>query len=484
MGVVIALARTNVMEGGTLTKYEAVRKDITKTVDGLKLALERRAAELLDRVNQIETADTEEENNRSVALTQQRKPEKELVFAYDDALEEACKSFGQVCATCVSPGNCIASGEGVSEATVDEAAVVTVHLFNENGSRCMEDVLVSVHLLDALGECGAKGVRETKENNLHTFKYFPKEPGMWQLHVRVRDSNIRGSPFSVRVERPLHLRCNPRGVINRLSRPMGLTVGASGELVVVENRGYSTISVYTPNLEWSHSFASWGTGEGQCQQPRGVCFDTEGNILVVDGENHRLHKFSPTGKLLKTVGSHGFGPLQFLSPTGITCSPSGLVYVADRNNHRIQILRSNDLSFLFSFGRKGCGPGDLCLPWDVAIDSQGSVYVTDTGHSCVKKFASHGEFKLQISRYGKSEDELVCPMMLCIDSNDFVYVTDRLSNKLSVFDSSGQFRLTLGIQGGSGADLGQIREPAGVAVGLEGQVYVSELHNNRVQVFY
>ena len=74
--------------------------------------------------------------------------------------------------------------------------------------------------------------------------------------------------------------------------------------------------------------------------------------------------------------------------------------------------------------------------------------------------------------------------MICIDKNSYLYVTDRQSNKLSVFDPFGEFYISVGIQGGSGADLGQFREPTGVAVRENGLVYVSELYNNRVQVLY
>ena len=170
--------------------------------------------------------------------------------------------------------------------------------------------------------------------------------------------------------------------------------------------------------------------------------------------------------------------------TGVACSQSGLVYVADRNNHRIQILHSSDLSFLKMFGQQGCGPSDLCNPWDVGVDSQGFVYVVDAGHSCIKKFSSHGEFKLQIGTYGNKADELICPLMIAIDANDFLYVTDRTSQKLNIYDSFGQFYLSIGVQGGCGNDLGQFKEPIGVAVSKTGHVYVSEVGNNRVQVLY
>ena len=459
-----------------------IRDQITGAVAQLKSSLEERESELLSQLYKIEDAAAKEKPCGTVTDRHTKK----AVFTWDHALEETCKSFGHVCFSSVCASRCTAVGDGVRRATVDEAAVVSVRLFNKDGTCCVDEVPVSLRLLDPHGEYGVRGEQQRREDNVVTFKYVPKEPGIWQLHVDVLDGRpISDSPFDVRVRRLLRQHFHPITSITNLARPMGLAISLStGDLVVVENKGWSTISVYSQELKHIRSFASWGSGRGECKQPRGVCFDPDDNILVVDGENNRLHKFSPDGQLLQTVGSTGFGLLEFRSPVGVTCSPHGLVYVADRSNHRIQILRSSDLSFKSTFGRQGCGPGDLYNPWDVAVDTHGNVYVTDTGHSCVKKFTSHGEFIQQISSHGSRGEDLKCPTMICIDKNSYLYVTDRQSNKLSVFDPFGEFYMSVGIQGGSGADLGQFREPTGVAVRENGLVYVSELYNNRVQVLY
>ncbi len=53
----------------------------------------------------------------------------------------------------------------------------------------------------------------------------------------------------------------------------------------------------------------------------GVAFDPEGNMIVTDGDNHRVH--------VRTIGSHGSGNGQF-------SSPHGGIAVADTLNHRAQ----------------------------------------------------------------------------------------------------------------------------------------------------
>ena len=85
--------------------------------------------------------------------------------------------------------------------------------------------------------------------------------------------------------------------------------------------------------------------------------DGEGNVLVVDGWNHRIQKFTVEGKFLTTMGTEGSGRLQFKDPHGITFNTNNnKVYVADRENNRIQVLNS-DLTFSRTFGKSGSGKG-------------------------------------------------------------------------------------------------------------------------------
>ena len=65
------------------------------------------------------------------------------------------------------------------------------------------------------------------------------------------------------------------------------------------------------------------------------------------------------------------------------------IYVVDLSNHRIQVLNP-DLTFSCSFGSYGQDKGQFVFPGHIAIDSQGSVYVSD--HCNVQKFTSSEGF--------------------------------------------------------------------------------------------
>ena len=81
--------------------------------------------------------------------------------------------------------------------------------------------------------------------------------------------------------------------------------------------GGKCISIFSPSGEKIRTFGSKGSAQGQFDDPRGVAVDGDGNILVVDGNNHRILKFTSGGKFLTAVGQSGSKQLEFKYPTGV-----------------------------------------------------------------------------------------------------------------------------------------------------------------------
>lgn len=69
----------------------------------------------------------------------------------------------------------------------------------------------------------------------------------------------------------------------------------------------------------------------------------------------------------------------------------GKLFVADRGSSRVLRLNEN-LEADLVIGRRGAGPGEFELPYDVAVDSAGNVFVVDNLLGRVNKYAADGEF--------------------------------------------------------------------------------------------
>ena len=256
-----------------------------------------------------------------------------------------------------------------------------------------------------------------------TVSYTPTLRGVHQLKITVGDTDIPGSPFTVRVLPSLKMRGVPINIITGVRYNWDVAVSESGEVMVCEQH---SISVFSREGKKLRTFGSKGSSKGQFNSPNGVAITTDNYILVADGGYHRIQMFYMEGEFVRSVGERGHDPLQFNHPVGIAVHPSGrLVFIADEYNHRIQVLHP-DLSFSHMFGSRGSGPGQFKYPDDVACDSSGIVYVTEYHNHRVQLFSADGQYISSFGSEGSQPGQLYRPRGICIDSTDTVYVTDEL----------------------------------------------------------
>ena len=395
-------------------------------------------------------------------------------------LTQTCQQFGKVYTCPASPERCYATGKGVKVATVGEQATATLHAMDTDGKECEQPLVnTSCELVSDAGGPTFKGAIQKKEKNKYTISYQPTHRGRYQLHIKVEEVPIRGSPFAVVARFSIQKLGTPIRTIASLNRPWGVAVNKRGEIIVAEFGGHC-ISIFSPSGEKIRTFGSKGSAQGQFNGPCGVAVDGDGNILVVDENNHRIQKFTADGKFLTVVGRYGNKNLDFTYPSGAAINHRNRkVYISDKINNRMQILNA-DLTFSSSFGSYGSGDGQFNYPWDVAFDSTGNVYVADGGGRCIQVFTAEGRFLRKFGKEGSGEGELNYPTSVSIDSDDIVYVTDCYNHRVSMFTSEGQFLRSFGTWG---EGPGQFNNPSRITVDRDGLVYVSDTNNNRIQIF-
>jgi len=67
------------------------------------------------------------------------------------------------------------------------------------------------------------------------------------------------------------------------------------------------------------------------------------------------------------------------------------IYCVDGEDKKINVFDKSGKP-LFSFGRKGQGPGEFSYPVGIAVSRSGDIYVMDGGRRNISKFTSNGEF--------------------------------------------------------------------------------------------
>jgi NHL repeat len=266
-----------------------------------------------------------------------------------------------------------------------------------------------------------------------------------------------------------------------------------------------------------------GTGAGQLANDANGIAVTPGtadpSVYVADSSNDRIVKYSAdgVGTTPTSFGSSGTGEGSMDNPTGVAVSPlNGHVYVVDQGNRRVNEFDGNggfvaawgkdvggtgvdSCTALCQTGQPGTGDGEFTTPVDVAVNSFGEVYVTDSARNDVQRFDKDGAFLGSWGGAGSEIDRLDAPTGIAISTADNVYVADTVNNRVTVFSRYGSPNFTFGwgvnghdysetcssscLRGVAGVAYGQLTLPNRLAVDAGGNVYVSDAGNNRIQKF-
>jgi DNA-binding beta-propeller fold protein YncE len=177
-------------------------------------------------------------------------------------------------------------------------------------------------------------------------------------------------------------------------------------------------------------------------------------------------------------GGRGQAPGQLFMPWGIAVGPGDLIYVADYQNNRVQVF-SPEGQYRRGWGGIGAAPGQMRGPVGIAVGPDGTVYVSDAFNNRVQAFNALGEF-LRSWRVSSSGDTLFTPWGIAVDPQGQVYVTDLNAHSVYRFSAAGEL---ITRWGSLGVRDGQFTGPTGIAISSDGRIYVVDSLGYRVQAF-
>ena len=203
-------------------------------------------------------------------------------------------------------------------------------------------------------------------------------------------------------------------------------------------------------------------GKGMMIFPHGIHVDRDGNVWVTDGQDnvprrrpgqpadaplppllakvigHQVHKFSPDGKLLLSLGKPGGNqpgqpadPASFYQPNDVITYQNGDILVAEGHGNAppstARLIRFDKSGkFLREFGKMGTGTeGEFMQPHGLAFDSRGRLFVADRNNNRIQILDGESYKTLdtwyQFSRLSG----------IFIDRNDMVYGADSESGSVN-----------------------------------------------------
>ncbi len=255
-----------------------------------------------------------------------------------------------------------------------------------------------------------------------------------------------------------------------------------------------------PSTFW-RNIGEYGSAEGDLILPWAITRDASGDIWVVDAGSTKAgvdEYSSARGEFVRRFGAEGSGNGQLESPSDIAVS-NGSAFVTDSGNNRVEIFTETG-TYSGQFGTEGTAGGQFKGPSGIALDSSSNRWVVDEGNNRLQEINSKNEF-VQAIGFGVSNGEAkfekctsACkagiagtgagqfskPTMIAVAPDGNIYVSDTGNNRVEVFGSTGSYLSTFG-KNGTGA--GEFSSPLGISVNGIGYVYVADELNGRVEEF-
>jgi hypothetical protein len=317
---------------------------------------------------------------------------------------------------------------------------------------------------------------------------------------------------------------NGTGSAARFNGPSGVAVDSAGNVYVADTLNH-TIRKVTPagvvtTLAGQVGNPGSANGAGtaaQFYQPWGLAVDKVGNVYVGDSWNHTIRKVTPAGVVTTLAGLAGRpgsadgtnGNARFSYPSQVAVDSGTNIYVAD-GEHTIRKVTPVGNNWVVTTlagmaGSSGSADGTnsdarFNVPYGVALDSAGNLYVADTYNNTIRKMTGEGTNWVVATIAGlagsfgsadgtNGDARFNVPTAMALDSADNLYVSDTLNNLIRKMTLTGTNWVvttlagtggTYGSAEGTGLDA-RFRNPSGVAVDRANNVYVADQINQTIR---
>lgn len=199
----------------------------------------------------------------------------------------------------------------------------------------------------------------------------------------------------------------------------------------------------------------------------------KGRIYVVDTIQNNVAVFDLVKETFEILpGSKGQGKLK--KPINVAVASDGNVFVAD--TFRKEIMMYDEAGGFV----RGYGKTLEMKPVDVAVDDK-SIYALDISNNEIKVIDRQtGELSGSLGKGEGPESALSLPTNLTIDKDGFLYVTNSGSGRVVKLDRDGHVVHSFGRLGDS---FGEFGRPRGITVDDKGRIFVADASHQNVQIF-
>lgn len=253
--------------------------------------------------------------------------------------------------------------------------------------------------------------------------------------------------------------------------PVDSVVNSSGEVFVLD-RKLAKVFVYSQDGKMKRSFGEQGTRLKQFRVPGAVALTLEGDVIVADTGNNRLQVFNPKGEFLYEMGNEGKAPGEYRQITSVAVDPLGYIYVSDAKNKAITkytpkgvFLETMELNY---------------IPDDLVFDKLQNLYVLARREGKIVKYPPKKGKPEELSLKNSTTNYLTDTAGIAVDLRGDIYLVEWKNNSIVKIDQMEQVLFSFGSQG---VGKGQFNMPGSISCDTDGNVFVADTLNGRVQFF-
>ena len=262
------------------------------------------------------------------------------------------------------------------------------------------------------------------------------------------------------------------------------------------------------------TFAGTGTpgyvdGPGATAQfnfPTDVAVDGQGNLIVADIGNHCIRKITPAG-IVSTIAGDGtpgyldgnVSAAKFYWPVAVCVDASGNIYVSDQGNNRIRKISSTGMvTTLAGNGNLGMVNGNAVnaefrLLSYIIVDKQNNIYITDVANSMIRKISNSGIVSTYAGLLSSGyldgpalQAKFRNPAGLAMDAQGNLFVADRDNNCIRKVTDDGVVSTFAGVNLFSGhldgdPSTARFNNPIGITITSQGVFFITDRFNFRIR---
>jgi hypothetical protein len=246
------------------------------------------------------------------------------------------------------------------------------------------------------------------------------------------------------------------------------------------------VVVVNRNGQMVENWSQWDSGWQFPHRIKINPYDPEKHVWIVDNGRQQVLKFTNDGKkLVMAIGvanEKGDDQTHLGGVVDLDWLPDGTIFVADGGEPPVVTSRvvkyTPDGKYIKEWGGNGSAPGEFGGTHGIAIDTRRRVYVGDRRNHRIQVFDEDGKL-LKIWPNIRQVDHMIAT------SDGYIAGVDGATNKVLRWDLEGRLKDAWGTGGplSGGAVDGQMNSPHGMSVDRDGNLYIADFFNYKVQKF-